>query len=333
MTAQHPITRVVTGALLSAATVLGLLTLMPVTAAAAASTAAGEVAWGIRPADNEHGSGRPNFAYGLAPGDEVEDAVVVTNHSDVAIELALYAADGFTTPSGDLDLVTGDAQSTAVGAWATTDAESVSLDPGESREVAFTLRLPQDARPGDHLGGVVTSLVTQEQGGTIVLDRRLSNRLSVRVTGPLTTAASVSIVEVSPGTGVNPFAPRPTTVTYTVTNTGNVRMYATEEVTVSGVLGSSSTTLRGDQTPELLPGDSLERTVELEAVTPLRVTAQVSLHPVGVGVGGGAAMTAGAEAGRWAVHWSHGVALALVLGLVGALIVRRRRPAPAASVD
>lgn len=69
---------------------------------AAAST---QVTWGVRPADTVHGTERPNFAYTLPPGGTLSDALVVTNKGDAPLALDVYAADGFLTPDGTLDVL------------------------------------------------------------------------------------------------------------------------------------------------------------------------------------------------------------------------------------
>lgn len=315
---------------------LTALLMLPTGAATAASAPAsgtlGDIVWGIRPADNGNGTGRPNFAYGLEPGSSVQDALVVTNRSDEQIVLRVYAADGFTNPSGNLDLVTSDAASEFVGAWTSTEVDTLTLAPGEAQEVEFTLTVPQDARPGDHAGGIITSLVSQEQGGNLVVDHRLSSRLAVRVSGPLTTAAQIDEVQIEASSGLNPFAQRPVMVSYTLTNTGNVRMYGEEQITIRGAFGMTSTTVGPAQTPELLPGDSVRRTLEVEAGTPLRATASLSLQPVGVGIGGGTIAEVTGSASTWTIPWVGLVVLLLLVagGVWFWLRRRKQRPEPVA---
>lgn len=113
------------------------------------------------------------------------------NRSDTTIRPEVCASDALTTPSGGIDLLTADKKPSDVGSWFTTKSTTLTLKSQQSTTVPFTLTVPADATPGDHYGGVVTSLVTETQGKTVRLDHRLGSRLYLRVNGPLTPALTV----------------------------------------------------------------------------------------------------------------------------------------------
>src|SRR5690606_22147367 len=103
-------------------------------------------------------------------------------------------------------------------------------------------------------------------------------------------------------------------VRYTLTNTGNARIVAAESVAVTGPFGWARTTSGTDELPELLPGSSLEREVEVSGVRPLgRADAAVDVAATAVGIGGGATASADGAAQTWAVPWAALVLLVLVL--------------------
>ena len=91
-------------ALLAAFAVVGL-------GAGPALAADGDVAWTVRTASNSYGADRSSFSYAVNPGGRVEDALVVANRGTAPLDLAVYAADGFTTDTGQLDLLTKDKKS------------------------------------------------------------------------------------------------------------------------------------------------------------------------------------------------------------------------------
>ncbi|TQL51726.1 WxL protein peptidoglycan domain-containing protein [Ornithinicoccus hortensis] len=254
----------------------GLLTALLALGGTGAAWAAGEadaptgdeLTWSVRPADNEHGTDRANYGYLLDPGAEITDAFVVTNASPQELTLAVYAADGYTTPSGHLDLQPADTPATDLGAWVTPDTDQLVLAPGESESVEFTLAVPEDAAPGDHPGGIVTSYVTGDETGTVRLDRRLGSRIHVRVSGEQQVALAVSDLTVDQPFGANPIEPVTTTVRYTPTNTGNVRALGHETVTVSGPGGLAGTSAEV-VVDEIMPGSSVTREVALEGTWPL----------------------------------------------------------------
>ncbi|MBM7820773.1 hypothetical protein JOE63_003250 [Cellulosimicrobium cellulans] len=291
----------------------------------------GDLSWGLLPADNDHGTDRPNFSYAVRPGDTITDTVVVTNRSAQRLELRTYAADAFTTTSGQLDLLPAAERSTDLGAWITLGSGSITVDPGQSIDVPFTIAVPADASPGDHSAGVITSLVQQASASTVALDRRLALRVHARVEGALAPAVEVSDVEVVHHDVANPFGTSSATVRYTLTNTGNARVVPAESVAVTGPFGWAATTASDGELPELLPGSALEREVAVTGVRPLgRADATVDVTATAVGIGGGATASDDGAAQTWAVPWAALVlvGLALLVALRGPALVaalRRRR--------
>jgi hypothetical protein len=296
----------------------------------AAST---QVSWGVRPADTVHGAERPNFAYSLAPGGTLSDAIVVTNKGDAPLALDVYAADGFLTADGTLDVLEAGEESTALGSWVQVATPEVVVAPGESLEVPFTLTVPEGVQPGDYAAGVVSSLLVENSEGVSV-DRRLGSRMHVRVSGDLAPALAVTDVRVDFSPGSNPVTPGTAAVTFTVTNTGNARIAPAEQVQVSGLMGLGRARAAAVDVPELIPGASVERTVAVDGVWPLvRTTARVALGGEVVVLPGAADAAAEAApavpgvvatAADWAVPWP-ALALLVVLVLLVVWRVRARR--------
>lgn len=323
--------------------------LAPVTAARADEAPGAQVSWGVRPADTEHGTQRPSYAYELEPGTVLSDALVVSNYSPDPLTLSVYGADGFMTDDGQLDIVTAGTESTQLGAWVAFEAESLVLQPGETTTVPFTVSVPADATPGDYAGGVVTSLLVQEATGVSV-DRRLGSRMHVRVAGDLAPRVSIDNLDVSTSGGVlGVITAAPATVSFTVTNTGNTRLAAGHVVELSGPWGLGSASVPQTELPEMLPGTSVDKTVEVDGVRPLvRLTAEVrvagepiapaipgSAADAGAGDADGPAVEASASETVWAVPW---LLVAVVALVIAALVLwpvrrRRRRAAEQARID
>lgn len=299
--------------------------------APAPSPAAGDVTWGVRAASNTDGSDRQNFGYTLDPGDVLSDSLVITNHDTEPLELDVYAADGFTTSSGQLDLVTRDIESIEIGAWTALDEDTVQIAAGATAEVPFTIAIPEDATPGDYAGGIVTSLMQPQQEQGISVDRRLGVRMHVRVLGDLAPALAIEDLDVEYSGGFNPFGTGTASVSYTVHNTGNVRMSAAQVVSLAGPFGLFAVDATGvEAVPEVLPGESWTVDVDVDGVVPaFWLTATAALDPELAVVAG---TTPGvdpvtAEAGTWGVPWALLVLVLLVAAIVVAAIVvlRRRR--------
>lgn len=242
--------------------------------------AAQDVTWSVAPADNKLGTGRPHFTYTLPQGTRITDAVTVANRGDRPITLRVYASDAFTTPTGGLDLLPAGRKPTDVGSWIAPRTGTLTLAPQQSGTVPFTVTVPSGATPGDHTGGIVTSLVTKDSEG-VTLDRRLGSRVYLRVPGVLTPSLRVTALHAHYDGTANPVGTGSARLTYTVTNNGNVRLTAHQHVRINGLFGGLSGSTALADLPELLPGDSLTRTAVVGDVWPagpLRAT--VSLQPL-----------------------------------------------------
>jgi hypothetical protein len=279
---SRPLTTSAVRALAHAVAVVLLAGLGLVVLGAGPAAAADDAPWAVRTASNEFGSSRPNYSYTLNPGGHLEDGLVVVNHGTTPLDLALYAADGFTTDAGRLDLVTKDATSTGVGAWVHASRDHVTIQPGKSAEVPFTVTLPANATPGDHLGGIVTSLTQASAAGSTKVERRLAIRIRLRVGGEFKPSLSVKDVHVDYSSTLNPFGKGDATITYTIHNTGNAILAARQAASISGPFGRLR--VRSDEvddSPQLLPGDTWTVSVPIHEVAPtVPLTGTVTLVPL-----------------------------------------------------
>ncbi|GIH48671.1 protein of unknown function [Microbispora rosea] len=299
--------------LLTAGGVLG-------TGARPASAADGEASWTVATASNDFGSDRPNYSYTLDPGGRVEDGLVVANHGATPLRLSVYAADAFTTEQGWLDLRGVNAKQTGVGAWVRADRSGVTIPAGETAEVPFTVALPDDAAPGEYMGGIVTAADGQ----------RLGIRIRLRVGGELKPALSVENLQVRYSGTPNPLGTGDATVTYTIRNDGNGILAARQAVSLSGPFGHWDVRAEHiDDSPQLLPGETWKVSVPVHGVTPaLRLTGTVTLVPLLTDAAGSVAPLAavGSSAHAWTLPWALPLVLVVVCGLfVAALAARRRR--------
>ncbi|WP_169981764.1 DUF916 domain-containing protein [Microbispora sp. H10836] len=310
-----------------AVVLLATLALLDVGAAPAAA-ADGEASWTVTTASNDFGSGRRNYSYTLDPGGRLQDGLVIANRGTTPLHLAMYAADGFTTEQGRLDLRGRDAKPAGVGAWVRTDRPDVTVPPGEWAEVPFTVALPQDAAPGEYMGGIVTSPASAGAAD----GRRLGIRIRLRVGGELKPSLSVENLHVGYSGTPNPLGKGDATVTYTIRNDGNSVLTARQTVSVSGPFGRwHAEAGHIDDSPQLLPGDTWKVSVPVRGVTPaLRLTGTVSLVPLLTDAAGSVAPLAAVESTThaWTPPWALLLVLLVVCGLVvAALAARRRRKA------
>jgi hypothetical protein len=275
-------------------------------------------------------STRSYFTYDLDPGASVDDTLAIVNLSDDPLPLTLLGTDAYTEPaSGGFGLLPSADKPTDTGSWVQLATTSITVPARARVEVPFVIRVPINATPGDHAGGVVTSFVSpavNTEGQSVLFDTRLAVRIYLRVTGDLTPALSVQNLTSSYDRSAAGLTGT-LTVRYTVGNEGNVRLGAAETVRVTGPFGAdvrtSSTTIA-----ELLPGGRVQRQVVFTDVPAvLWLTIDAGLVPIDTGDAlGGRDLGAVEESTRAAaVPWLWLVALVVVLLAAGWLLRRRRR--------
>jgi hypothetical protein len=297
-----------------------------------APAAGGDVTWTVRTAANSYGDDRSSYSYAVNPGGQIKDAMVVANHSKSPLELTVYAADGFTTDTGQLDLLTKNKKSVGIGAWVHASRDSLAIQPGKTAEVPFTATVPKNATPGDYVGGILTSLKQADDAQGINVDRRLGIRVKLRVGGALKPSLAVENLHMDYAGSANPFAKGDATLSYTIHNTGNAILGARQAVSFSGPFGWLRTEAgRVAAPPELLPGESWKVTVPVHGVTPaFRSTATVTLTPMLTDASGSTAPLKPVRATTrgWAIPWTLLLlVVVLIAGITGVLLLRRRNRA------
>ncbi|MCT2585572.1 WxL protein peptidoglycan domain-containing protein [Actinophytocola gossypii] len=235
---------------------------------------AAPLTWGVVPS-----GGRGAFTYALDPGSEVADAVGIVNYTGAPLTLRVYASDAVHGTDGGFDLLPASGQSTDVGAWAKLNAERVTVPPRSRVDVPFRVVVPHNATPGDHAGGIVASLHTEGDDGTVSVDRRVGARIYLRVTGTLNP--SLTVTDLGASFDGSPLgSPGEVRVGYVVRNTGNLRLVGRPSVTVRGPFGLGERRLSGERLPELKPGDTLRVSTVVPAVWQLgRLTVEVAVTP------------------------------------------------------
>ncbi|MFY1634981.1 WxL protein peptidoglycan domain-containing protein [Solwaraspora sp. WMMB335] len=322
---------------LSAVAAALLAAVLPVAAATpAAAQPAGTVTWAVQPSDADGPDSRVSFRYELEPGDSVTDHVTVTNLSDHEVSFRLYASDGITTSAGLFDLLPASERPRDAGSWIELARSTIDLAPDQRRTVAFTLRVPADATPGDHPAGIVAA-VTGAGTDELNVERRVGARVHLRVAGDLTPALVPSDPDADFVGGWSSDGKGTMHISYDVVNAGNVRLQGSTTVELRAPFGIWSRTFDLGQVPELLPGATfrVELTVEeVPALVMLTTTAQVVPRTVGADEVPVPLPDGQARERTWAMPWFWTLALLVIVAAVtaGALTRGRRRRRMAAAL-
>jgi dihydroorotate dehydrogenase (fumarate) len=254
---------IVVAALIAFALTLGTLAMGSISARA-------EDTAGIAGAPSDGGKidqTRSRFSYQVEPGQVIQDEYLVSNSGSTSSEVTVYATDAYNLENGDYALLDSNLPPQDVGTWVTfTDGSTrmvLSLAPGESRALPFSVTVPADASPGDHAGGLIISSLTESD--QVKLDRRIATRLYLRVKGDVTALMTVSSISAEYLPSFNPFAGT-TNIAFTITNNGNVSLGANAVAVVKGLFGIPLSGTVRLEIPEMLPGTSRSMVVPVEGV-------------------------------------------------------------------
>jgi len=293
----------------------------------------------VRPYSQEGTPPRDALEYQLPAGQTTNDRISVANLTDQPKTFFLYPSDAYNTSSGGLALRLKTDPAQDAGGWVTLPVASYTIPPKSAALVPITVNVPADATPGDHTAGIVAeeqiAATTAKQSGGIQPIHRVGTRMYVRVEGPVTPQLQVTQVAVSHDDPILPIVGSGSaSVTYTVANTGNIRLRLDEiKVQVNGPLGYTAKSFTQANDPpgtlpeELLPGNTVVYSQAMGALPPLfLLSATVSVKaedPLQQ-----APVSASANVWFWVVPWLLvAVVVLAILVFFGRRWWRRRRPA------
>lgn len=290
---------------------------------AGTSSDAGNLA--VQPSGPHGPGGRDYFVYTLNGGEHLRDVVGVSNLGTTRATFAVYATDALNSSDGSFNLLREEDKPKEVGTWVRLGATQYTLDPQQRVDIPFEITIPTGATPGDHVGAIVAQRIPDpgnpEAGIGIGLRVRVGARVYVRVAGEVHPSLAVEALSISYDAPANPFATADAHISYTLTNTGDVRLSPTAALGVTGPLGLGRIRLPDRQIPELLPGSSIRIAETVHGVRPfVRLSARLSVAQATE------AVAVQSTIDEWTVPW-FGVG-AIVVGVCALVLVRilaRRR--------
>ncbi|MFF4432042.1 WxL protein peptidoglycan domain-containing protein [Streptomyces sp. NPDC001513] len=316
---------------------LSLLLLSAGLLPAGAARAADNGTWGVfpTPAAGAAMTDRAYFFHQGTAGTALGDSVTILNSSDKDLTFQIFATDAMNTPAGGaFALLPVESKPKDVGTWIALPPETagtVTVPAKGRKDIPFTVKVPADATPGDHVGGIValnTAVEGVQQDGKVQVGvkRSVGARLYFRVPGPLTPGLSVEDVRISRSAPLLPWVRSArATVSYALVNRGNVVVEPKVTVSAEGLFGRRVLDRPARELRlTLLPGQRIELTEpwpdapQSDWVT-VRITAGATAHPD---------LVSRSETDFIAVPWP-AVGLFLVLAGAGVTlwVLRRRRRA------
>lgn len=237
----------------------------------------------------------------IAPGDSRQLTVAVVNVGEVHAHLRTYKANALVSINGGF---VSDEETTApVGSTAWIDYPTVELElgPGEQRDIAFTVSVPDDAVPGQYISGLVvetTGALEIAGGGTLDQVLAYSISIGILVPGELTYGFELGEPDVIQSAGSQAIqVPVMNTGTYLLRPSGEIILQQDGEVVLrssvemGSVYAGLSTELEIILPDQMLPGDyelSLdlrdERSGSEASLESVHITVSEPADPKGVSV-------------------------------------------------
>lgn len=180
-------------------------------------------------------------------GQTISSTMKVVNDGDVAYGFSVYARPyGVINEQYEPNFASQNANA-SIYKWVQFDQTKYQIEPGQSVEVKYTIRVPADATPGGHYG--VLFAETDEKGveGTgVARKKRVGNLLYVTVNGTYETAGAFKEF-------VLPFwqTSAPLVSSVRIENTGNVDFRAKVSTVAKDLFGQTKYSYTGD--PIALP--------------------------------------------------------------------------------
>ncbi len=162
-----------------------------------------EPKFGIRPITFDGPTAMGYYIFDSQPGATVSNAIWIVNNGKAAGVARVFVVDASTGNTSGAVYQNETDPRQDVGSWVTVETNEVTLKPGEGRTVPFTMTVPKDVRPGQHLGGVVVANKTQEDantdaGNSVQVKFATLNIVAIQVNLPGPTVEKMTVSSVRP---------------------------------------------------------------------------------------------------------------------------------------
>lgn len=237
-----------------------LVTIMVVMGIAPTVKAAESGGIGGRPGQTDAASPRTKsiFIFELDPGDSSGNSVKVFNMSKERRTIDIYPVDSQIASGGALACAQKADERRSVGSWIVLAKSQVTLDPGVTELVPFTVDVPSSASPGEHNGCIAiqdAGQTPQAAGKGITLSFRSALRVAVTVKGDIKKGLEFVNLQAQESNGL-------LRMSTTLRNIGNVSLDTTIDGRIKSLLGTTVRGMAGESS--VLAGGESEHHFETE---------------------------------------------------------------------
>lgn len=128
-----------------------------------------------------------------APGQTVQGHFLITNTQATGVTMSVYAADGLTGATTGVVYSDAGDDITGAGGWVSADRTVASVGARSEQLVNFTVRVPANAVPGDHVAGVVLEQRRPGSTSTGAISQVVRNVVPIMVEVPGAAAPQIDV--------------------------------------------------------------------------------------------------------------------------------------------
>jgi hypothetical protein len=118
----------------------------------------------------------------MKPGDTLNDAISIENPTDYEMTLSVRGADSALTAEGEFTVEAMDKIADEFGSWVTFEESTVTLLPKETKEVKYTLHVPEDTPYGVYQGGMAVTQTGNRSGKGVQISTTIAMGAKITVT-------------------------------------------------------------------------------------------------------------------------------------------------------
>lgn len=183
----------------------------------------------------------PLYDIAVAPNQSISDSLRVFNETQET-STWYFEAQNFTSQgqSGEPSFA-GESNNEDLASWIVLPSAPLTIAPGETVNVGFTINIPQNADAGGHYAAIFLSTAPPStNGGAVGVSSRIGALILLRVSGNVVEAGSLTQFKLSSG---SVYASLPVGFSVLFKNSGNVHVKPYGTITIKGLGAGPATVL------------------------------------------------------------------------------------------
>lgn len=196
----------------------------------------------------------------LNPSEVYEGNITLTNTGDNTTQLLVSPATGVALKSGSIYLNDKEVGENKVGGWIALEESKVTLLKNETKDLPFTITIPESPEVGDHLFGfLVTSKEQKNVSGGMIMNTEYAYHGKLNIPGEKIIDMEVSNFQYVSTEKTNQF-------TLDIENRGNVYMPVSTNVKIANLIGGEEVD-EVNKTTDVPPSTTMTQKIDWESDT------------------------------------------------------------------